>query len=145
MWEDFAGSHEKLIGETVKHVKGAMILTEADVEHVRQKTVEKLTPIVNDMSQYFSDYRQLVTSHLSAIMSFELKKVIDARLKELGLPTGEKMLEPIGPRSKFEALESNIKAHINEKQNELETKLEKRFVLKPEEQKIAEKAPLVKE
>ena len=97
MWRDFTGSHEKLVGESVNEVKGTMSLTEQDVELLRQKAIARLTLIVDDMSQYFSDYRKLVTSHLGAIMKDELRKLLDTRMAQLGFDADEKKTELLEP------------------------------------------------
>ena len=49
VWKDFTISHEKLIAEVIKQVKGTMFLSEQDVETVRQKVILKLTPVIDDM------------------------------------------------------------------------------------------------
>ena len=56
---------------------------------VRQKIKVKLNAIMDDMQQHFSGYRELITSHVAAILKDELKKVIDLSLNELGFRTDE--------------------------------------------------------
>ena len=90
MWRDFVNSHENLVIETVKQVKGTIVLSAQDVEAVWQKVLNKLNPITEDMSQHFSGYREQVTSHIGAMIKDELRKIIDLRMGELGFNLDER-------------------------------------------------------
>ena len=75
-----------------------MSLSEQDIESIRQLVTLKLGPILEDMSLHYSDYRQLVPSHLGAIVMDELKKLIDLHMSEVGFQVDEKrqeLLEPV--------------------------------------------------
>ena len=122
VWTDFTISHEKLIAEVIKHVKGSVFLSEQDVEKVRQAAILRLNPIIEVMSDHFSEYRELVTSHLGVIMTVQLKKVIDARLGELGFLTDEKNLKQLEPKSKINALTQKL-AEMDKKQDNLQLQL----------------------
>ena len=60
-----------------------------------------------------------MTSHLGAIMRDELRKVLDARLSELGFDADEKGPELLEPKSKFQALTENLEKRLQKVEEQL--------------------------
>ena len=133
MWLDFDTSHEKLIAAAVTQVRKKLSLTEQEVEMVRQKVKVKLNAIMDDMQQHFSDYRELMTSHLAAILKDELKKVIDLSLNELGFRTDDKKEDLLEPVSKFTKQLQKIQVLSDDFEK---FKLEKKVDFKKPEKKV---------
>ena len=82
----------------IQQVKGSIFLSAEDIESVKGKAFGKLTPLLTDMRQHYSDYRLSLQGHLAAILKFELKLIIDNKLGQLGLDADDKnaqLLEPI--------------------------------------------------
>ena len=111
MWRDFVGSHEKLVAESVKQMsqKGTIVLSEQAVERVWPKVLGKLSPITEDMSEHFSEYRKQVTSRVGALIKAELKQIIDVRMGELGFDADEGDADLLEPVSKLQEVTDKLK------------------------------------
>ena len=62
----------------------------------------KLVSVVDDMRQHYHDYQKSLELHLGAIVKYELKKILDEKVGELGLYGDDEKEEQLIPVSKFQ-------------------------------------------
>ena len=124
-WRDFTASHDKLIIEAIKQAKGIVTLTEERIESIRQKVSLKLNPALDNMSQFYSDYREQMNAQLSAFVREELKKLIDLHMGEAGFQADEKNLEPLEPRNNVKELSQMVRTVVKDELKDQLSKFEK--------------------
>ena len=100
MWEDFETSHEKLLVDIINQVKNRILLSAEDIEIIRARVRDKLSPLIEDMSQGFADYRSSLMRHMGAIMKDQIKLIIDFKLSDIGFIGDDKNPELLEPVSK---------------------------------------------
>ena len=121
MWTQFEGGHDKILVDVIQQVKGSIFLSAADIDSVKGKAFVKLTPLLTDMRQHFSNYRLSLQTHLEAILKFELKLIIDQKLGQLGLNSDNKNAQPLEPISVISSELENFKQTMDHK---IEAKLD---------------------
>ena len=85
MWQHFELSHDELLADVINQVKGSIFLSAEDVMIIKDIVRTKLVPLVEDMSQRFSDYRLSMQTHLAAMLKRQLKIMIDFKMGQIGL------------------------------------------------------------
>ena len=98
MWEDFEPSHQKLLVDIINQIKNRIFLSAEDIEIIRARVRDKLSPLIEDMSQGFADYRSSLMRHMGAIMKDQIKQMIDTKLSDVGFLGDDKnpdLLEPV--------------------------------------------------
>ena len=92
-WSAFEGNHDDMIRRVVRTIKGSVCLSERDLERLMPKINERLFFLVTNMKEAFGLYKADFKTRLGIMMRVEIKKLVDAKVSELGLGGKEQDFE----------------------------------------------------
>ena len=92
-WNAFEGNHDDMIRRVVRTIKGSVCLSERDLERLMPKINERLIFLVTNMKEAFGLYKADFKTRLGIMMRVEIKKLVDAKVSELGLGGKEQDFE----------------------------------------------------